>query len=127
MRRELHFLSPNYIHRQAIDVEQGKVRYMFRLDTKKLAHLMLLPFLPLRCIFIDLFLNLKLVSSNRGVARSKYCNLPVSFDLSTRSMSLEKWIHDEDCLEGMHDRWDRKEDILENRRSILAEEDFKRC
>lgn len=42
-------------------------------------------------------------------------------------MSLEEWIHDEDCLQQVHDRWDYEKNILENRWGMLAEEDFKGC
>lgn len=42
-------------------------------------------------------------------------------------MSLEEWIHDEDRLQDVRDRWDGKKNILENGWGMLAEEDFKRC
>jgi len=44
---------------------------MLRPDTDNLACLVRLPFFLLRCLFIDLFLHLKLVPSDRGVARGK--------------------------------------------------------
>jgi len=86
-----------------------------------------LPFLLLRCLLIDLFLHLKLVSSDRGVAYGKCGNLPVSFDLSVRPVSLEEWIHDEDCLEDMRHKWGGQKNILEVGRGVLAEKEFKEC
>lgn len=44
---------------------------MLRLDTEKLAHLVFLPFLLLRCLLIDLFLHLKLEPPDRGVPYGK--------------------------------------------------------
>ena len=42
-------------------------------------------------------------------------------------MSPEEWIHDKNCLEHMHNRWDRKKNKLEKWWGMLAEKAFKGC